>query len=268
MGTNSQTMAWMMDAYGQLHGHSPAVVTGKPVEIQGSLGRESATGRGVSYLATESARDIGIDLSGARVVVQGFGNVGYWAAALIQAQGANIIALSDVNGGIYNANGLNFNAASTYQRDNGTFAGFPDSEQITNTELLGLECEILVPAAINDVITSENAPDVAARLVLEAANHPITPAADEILEDMGVVVLPDILVNAGGVIVSYFEWTQNLQEFRWDETRVNEELHKVITRAYREVLAKVNAEGITHRDAAFELGVARVARAVEIRGFV
>lgn len=268
MGTNSQTMAWMMDAYGQLHGHSPAVVTGKPVEIQGSLGRESATGRGVSYLATESARDIGIDLSGARVVVQGFGNVGYWAAALIQAQGANIIALSDVNGGIYNANGLNFNAASAYQRDNGTFAGFPDSEQITNTELLGLECEILVPAAINDVITSENAPDVAARLVLEAANHPITPAADEILEDMGVVVLPDILVNAGGVIVSYFEWTQNLQEFRWDETRVNEELHKVITCAYREVLARVNAEGITRRDAAFELGVARVARAVEIRGFV
>ena len=144
MDTNAQTMAWMMDAYGQLHGHSPAVVTGKPVEIQGSLGRESATGRGVSYLATESARDIGIALSKARGVVQGLGNVGYWAAALIQAQGANIIALSDVNGGIYNANGLNFNAASAYQRDNGTFAGFPDSEQITNTELLGLECEILV----------------------------------------------------------------------------------------------------------------------------
>ena len=209
-----------------------------------------------------------MDFPGARVVIQGFGNVGYWAAALIQAQGAKIIALSDVNGGIYNANGLNVNSASAYLRDNGALAGFPDCESITNAELLRLKCEILAPAAINDVITSQNASDVNARLILEAANHPITPAADEILEDKGVVVLPDILVNAGGVIVSYFEWTQNLQEFRWDETRVNEELHKIITRAYREVLAKVNSEGITHRNAAFELGVARVARAVELRGFV
>ena len=268
LGTNSQTMAWMMDAYGQLHGHSPAVVTGKPVQLRGSLGREAATGRGVSYLAVEATRDMGINLADSRVVVQGFGNVGYWAAQLIHAQGAHILAISDVKGGIYNSGGIDLAALDVHQKASGTVAGFQDSDAITNGELLELDCDVLVPAAIDNVITSSNAPSIKASLILEAANHPITPSADEILEDRGVTVLPDILVNAGGVIVSYFEWTQNLQEFQWEESRVNEELHKIITRAYTEVRRKALADGINYRRAAFEIGVDRVVKAVEMRGFV
>ena len=268
LGTNAQTMAWMMDAYGQLHGHSPAVVTGKPVQLRGSLGREAATGRGVSYLAVEAARDMNINLADARVVVQGFGNVGYWTAHQIQAHGAHIIAISDVNGGIYNPKGIDLKALDAYQKASGTVVGFQDSDAITNGELLELDCDVLVPAAIDNVITSANAPSIKASLILEAANHPITPSADEILEDRGVTVLPDILVNAGGVIVSYFEWTQNLQEFQWEESRVNEELHKIITRAYTEVHRKALADGINYRRAAFEIGVDRVVKAVEMRGFV
>ena len=268
LGTNAQTMAWMMDAYGQLHGHSPAVVTGKPVQIRGSLGREAATGRGVSYLAIEAARDIGINLADARVVVQGFGNVGYWAAQLIHTHGAHILAISDVNGGIYNPKGIDLEALDVYRKSSGTVVGFPDSDTITNGELLELHCDILVPAAIDNVITSANADSVKARLILEAANHPITPSADKVLDDRGITVLPDILVNAGGVIVSYFEWTQNLQEFQWEESRVNEELHKIITRAYTEVHRKALDDGINYRRAAFEIGVDRVVKAVEMRGFV
>ena len=268
LGTNSQTMAWMMDAYGQLHGHSPAVVTGKPVQLRGSLGREAATGRGVSYLAVEATRDMGINLADSRVVVQGFGNVGYWAAQLIHAQGAHILAISDVKGGIYNSGGIDLAALDVHQKASGTVAGFQDSDAITNGELLELDCDVLVPAAIDNVITSSNAPKIKASLILEAANHPITPSGDEILEDRGVTVLPDILVNAGGVIVSYFEWTQNLQEFQWEESRVNEELHKIITRAYTEVRRKALADGINYRRAAFEIGVDRVVKAVEMRGFV
>ena len=268
LGTNAQTMAWMMDAYGQLHGHSPAVVTGKPVQIRGSLGREAATGRGVSYLATEAARDMSINLADARVVVQGFGNVGYWAAHLIHARGARILAISDVNGGIYNPKGINLGALDVYQKSSGTVVGFRDSDAITNDELLELDCDVLVPAAIDNVITSVNADRVKARLILEAANHPITPSADKVLDDRGITVLPDILVNAGGVIVSYFEWTQNLQEFHWEESRVNEELHKIITRAYAEVRQKAQADRINYRSASFEIGVDRVAKAVEMRGFV
>ena len=268
LGTNSQTMAWMMDAYGQLHGHSPAVVTGKPVQLRGSLGREAATGRGVSYLAVEATRDMGINLADSRVVVQGFGNVGYWAAQLIHAQGAHILAISDVKGGIYNSGGIDLAALDVHQKASGTVAGFQDSDAITNGELLELDCDVLVPAAIDNVITSSNAPSIKASLILEAANHPITPSGDEILEDRGVTVLPDILVNAGGVIVSYFEWTQNLQEFQWEESRVNEELHKIITRAYTEVRRKALADGINYRRAAFEIGVDRVVKAVEMRGFV
>ena len=268
LGTNAQTMAWMMDAYGQLHGHSPAVVTGKPVQIRGSLGREAATGMGVSYLAVEAARNMNMNLAEARVVVQGFGNVGYWAAQLIHARGAHILAISDVNGGIYNPKGINLAALDVYQKSSGTVVGFPDSDAITNDELLELDCDVLVPAAIDNVITSVNADSVKARLILEAANHPITPSADKVLDDRGITVLPDILVNAGGVIVSYFEWTQNLQEFHWEESRVNEELHKIITRAYAEVRQKALADLINYRSASFEIGVDRVAKAVEMRGFV
>ena len=268
LGTNSQTMAWIMDAYGQLHGHSPAVVTGKPIEMRGSLGRESATGQGVTYIAAEAVHGSGKELSDIRVVIQGFGNVGYWTAQLMHRQGAVVIGISDVHGAIYNPSGLDMGVVAQHQSESGTISDFPQAEQLSNSDLLELECDILVPAAIDDVITHENASNIKAKLLLEAANHPVTPAADEILSDMGVTVLPDILVNSGGVIVSYFEWTQNLQEFSWEESRVNEELHKIIIDAYKEVLNKVSTDSITHRQAAFEIGLQRVAHVVQLRGFV
>lgn len=268
MGTNAQTMAWMMDAYGQVNGHSPAIVTGKPVEKGGSLGRESSTGRGVSYLLQEAAKDMDMDLQGARVVVQGFGNVGSWSARLIQQLGCRVIGVSGVDGGVYNAGGLDIARLQDYQKMTGGVTGFTGGEAISNRELLELECEVLVPAAVDNVITTDNVDYIKARLVLEAANHPITPEADRILSEGGVTILPDILVNAGGVIVSYFEWTQNIQEFHWEEGRVNEELRKVLLRAYQEVRMRAMNEQITHREASFEIGVQRVARSVELRGFL
>jgi len=268
MGTNAQTMAWMMDAYGQIHGHSPACVTGKPVEIGGSLGRDSATGRGVSFLISQAASDMNMSPDGARVVIQGFGNVGSWTAKLLQQYGCKVIGVSGVHGGVYNSNGLDIPALLEHLNQSGMVPGFAGGEDITNAELLELECEVLVPAAIGNVVTAENAPKLKTKLVVEAANHPLTPEADDILAERGIRVMPDILVNAGGVIVSYFEWTQNLQEFRWEESQVNEELIKILTRAYEEVREKAASEGITHRQAAFHIGVERVARAVELRGFV
>ena len=268
MGTNAQTMAWMMDAYGQLHGHSPAVVTGKPVEMGGSLGRESATGRGVAILLQEAARDLGLNTLGAKIVVQGFGNVGSWAARLMYDNGCRIIAVSSVDGGLYNAGGLDIARLQEYQAKTGGISGFTGGEEISNRELLELDCDVLVPAAIGNVITEDNAKNIKAPLILEAANHPITPEADRILSEGGVTILPDILVNAGGVVVSYFEWTQNLQEFRWEESRVNEELKKTMLQAYHVVWTRSIKEKITHRQASFEIGVQRVAKAVELRGFV
>lgn len=268
MGTNSQTMAWMMDAYGQIHGHSPACVTGKPVEIGGSLGREAATGRGVSYLISQAANDMGMNPDGARIVIQGFGNVGTWTAELLQEYGCKVVGVSGVQGGVYNSNGLDIAALLEHQNQSGVVPGFAGGDNITNAELLELECDVLVPAAIGNVVTAENAPKLKTKLIVEAANHPLTPEADDILAERGIRVMPDILVNAGGVIVSYFEWTQNLQEFRWEESHVNEELIKIMARAYSEVREKAQTEGITHRQAAFHIGVERVARAVELRGFV
>tara|TARA_B100001146_G_scaffold6_1_gene14 strand:+ start:10413 stop:11663 length:1251 start_codon:yes stop_codon:yes gene_type:complete len=268
MGTNSQTMAWMMDAYGQIHGHSPACVTGKPVEIGGSLGREAATGRGVSYLISQAANDMGMNPDGARIVIQGFGNVGTWTAKLLQEYGCKVVGVSGVQGGVYNSNGLDIAALLEHQNQSGVVPGFAGGDIITNAELLELECDVLVPAAIGNVVTAENAPKLKTKLIVEAANHPLTPEADDILAERGIRVMPDILVNAGGVIVSYFEWTQNLQEFRWEESHVNEELIKIMARAYGEVREKAQTEGITHRQAAFHIGVERVARAVELRGFV
>jgi glutamate dehydrogenase (NAD(P)+) len=268
LGTNAQTMAWMMDAYGMLHGYSPAIVTGKPVELGGSLGRESATGRGVVYILEEAARDLKLDPKGARIVVQGFGNVGSWAARLFHEIGCQVLAVSDIDGGIYNAKGLDIPGLVKHKSAGGAVAQFAGGDRISNAELLELECDVLVPAAIDNVITARNAPQVRARVVLEAANHPVTFGADKALNERRIIVLPDILVNAGGVTVSYFEWTQNLQEFRWEEDRVNTELKKVMARAYRAVRERVIAQGINYRQAAFDIGVDRVAQAVNLRGFV
>ena len=268
MGTNAQTMAWMMDAYGMLHGHSPAIVTGKPVELGGSLGREAATGRGVVFILQEVARDLPMDLKGARIVVQGLGNVGSWVVKLSKKHGCKVIGAGDASGGLYNPKGLDVPALLAAKGLDAPPDDLPAGDRVTNQELLELDCDVLIPAAIGNVITVENASRIRAALVLEAANHPTTPEADDILIDRGIVVMPDILVNAGGVIVSYFEWTQNLQEFHWDEGRVNQELAKILIAAYREMCAKAKAGNLTHREAALEIGVERVARVVELRGFV
>ncbi|MQG21590.1 MAG: glutamate dehydrogenase [SAR202 cluster bacterium] len=268
LGTHGQTMAWMMDAYGQLRGHTPAIVTGKPIAMGGSLGREAATGRGVTYILQAVTKDLAIDMKKARIVVQGFGNVGSWAARLIYESGGTITAVSGVDGGVFNSNGLDIGQLVEHSENTGRVSDFNGGQPISNQELLELDCDILIPAAIDNVIHKDNAANIKAAIILEGANHPTTPEADEILTARGVSVLPDILVNAGGVIVSYFEWTQNIQEFHWEEKRVNEELKKKILHAYYEVQNRANEHTITLREAAFEIGVQRVAEIVELRGFV
>ena len=268
MGTNSQTMAWMMDAYSSIHGYTPGIVTGKPIEFGGSAGREAATGRGAVFIIVNLAKDLGIDPAGARIVVQGFGNVGMWTATLLQEMGCTVIGISDIGGGIYSESGIDVAAAIEHKKESEFFAGMPGVDQITNEELLELECDFLVPAAIDGVIHAGNASKVRARIIAEAANHPLTPEADEIVNDRGIPVLPDILVNAGGVVVSYFEWTQNLYQHQWEEERVNDELNKIMTRAYGAVRDTARRDGITFREAAFDIGVGRVAHVADLRGFI
>ena len=268
LGTNAQTMAWMMDAYGQIHGYTPGIVTGKPVELGGSVGREQATGRGVVFVMRSAAADLGMDPEGARIAIHGFGNVGSWTARIAGELGCKVVAVSDVRGGVYNAAGLDVEALVTHSAEAGTVVGFNAADHIENDELLELDCEVLVPAAIGRVVNAKNAARVRADLIIEAANHPVTPEADAILNDRGAVVIPDILVNAGGVIVSYFEWTQNLYQNRWTLEEVNEELDTIITRAYRAVRETATSKGISYRDAAFLVGVGRVAEVAQIRGFI
>ena len=266
MGTNAQTMAWMMSAYSEEYGYSPGVVTGKPVELGGSPGREEATGRGVALVMNEAARDFELDLKGSSVVLQGFGNVGSWTARFLSHMGCRLTAVSDVKGGVYNPNGLNLGELLSYHGEAGTVNGFRGGDAITNAELLELDCDVLVPAALGGAIHAGNAPRVKARLVVEAANHPITPDADAILGDRGVPILPDLLVNAGGVTVSYFEWAQNIQRFPWDIDRVNSALEEIMLKAYRDVYAKAKMDKISYRDSAFQIAVYRVAQALEMQG--
>ena len=268
MGTNAQTMAWMMDAYGQKYGYTPGIVTGKPVELGGSPGREEATGRGVVICAQESTKRLGTDFAGARVAIQGFGNVGYWATRIAAESGATVVAISDVGGGTYNANGLDLEALGRHRLESDTVADFEHADKVSNEELLELECDILIPAAIQDVITSANADRIKAKMVVEAANGPVNPVADAMLTDRNVVVVPDILANAGGVTVSYFEWVQNVQQFQWELQRVNDELHKRMVAATDAVFDRSESEKTTLREAAFDIAVERVAHAAEIRGYV
>jgi len=268
LGTNAQTMAWMMDAYGQIHGHTPGIVTGKPVELGGSVGRDSATGRGAIYVTTEMAKDMNMDPAGARIVVQGFGQVGSWAARIAAEQGCTVVAVSDVDGGTFNSQGLDVEALVKLKDEGGSVQNFKGGESISNNDLLELDCDILIPAAIDRVIHADNAPRVKAKVIIEAANHPLTPEADDILNDRGIRIVPDILVNAGGVVVSYFEWTQNLYQHTWDMDRVNDELSKIMTRAFTSVKDRVQAEGVTYREAAFLIGLERVAHVAELRGFI
>jgi glutamate dehydrogenase (NAD(P)+) len=268
VNTDAQTMAWMMDAYSSRYGYTPAIVTGKPVELGGSLGREAATGRGVVYCLAEAARDLGIDLEDATVAVQGFGNVGSWAARLVGELGCRVVAVSDVRGGVYAADGIDVHAALARVRESGSVVDLPGTERITNAELLELEVDVLIPAALDRVVNEGNADRVKARVIMEGANHPVTPAADEILHERGIVVVPDILANAGGVTVSYFEWVQNIQQFRWEEDHVNEELRKVMAKSWKNVHGRSTVDGIPLRLAAFAIAVEKVEHADRLRGYV
>ena len=268
VNTDAQTMAWMMDAYSGRYGYTPAIVTGKPVELGGSYGRDAATGRGVVYCLEEVARDYAIDLDGATVAIQGFGNVGSWVARLIGELGCRVVAVTDVKGGVHRADGLDVPALWSWAQETGSVVGFAGAEEISNAELLELDVDVLVPAALDRVINEGNADRIKARVVLEAANHPVTPAADDLLQEKGVIVVPDILANAGGVTVSYFEWAQNIQQFRWEEEHVNIELRKTMSRAWQSVYERASLDGIPLRLAAFAIAVAKVERADVLRGYI
>ena len=268
MGTNAQTMAWMMDAYGQRYGYTPGIVTGKPVELGGSYGRDQATGRGVAICMREYAKLENQAPQDIRVAIQGYGNVGSWTARLASAMGFVIVAVSDVKGAIHAPEGLNIADVDRWFSIAGSVAGFSGAEPITNDQLLELDCDYLAPAALGEVITAENAALVRARVIIEAANHPVTLAADEVLTARKIAVLPDVLVNAGGVTVSYFEWTQNIQQFRWSLERVNEELESRMVTVFGELMARSAKDGVRPRQAAFDIAVERVSKAILLRGFV
>ncbi|MUG95548.1 glutamate dehydrogenase [Scytonema sp. UIC 10036] len=268
MGTSAREMAWMMDTYSMNVGHAvPGVVTGKPISIGGSRGREMATGRGTTIVVREALADMGKSLAGARIAIQGFGNVGAAAALLMHQAGAKIIAVSNASGGVYSDIGLDIPALKDYATQNHkSLVGYPDAVPISNAELLTLPCDVLVPAALENQITGKNAHQVEAKIVAEAANGPVTLEGNEILEAKGIVVLPDILANAGGVVVSYLEWVQGLSYVFWDEERVNKELELLMVQAYRQVMQQSQQRHIPLRLAAYTLGVGRVAQALHDRG--
>ncbi|MCH7837650.1 MAG: glutamate dehydrogenase [Chloroflexi bacterium] len=268
MGTNAQTMAWMMDAYGQLHGYTPGIVTGKPVELGGSLGRESATGRGIFLMLQTLCLDLDRDPAKTSLAIQGYGNVGSWTARLTFKAGFPVIAVSDIFGGIYNEGGLDIEALDKHLEEGGALAEFSGGDTITNAQLLALPCKVLIPAAAGDAVTEANCDDVRAEIIIEGANHPLVANADAALNERGVLIMPDILANAGGVIVSYFEWTQNIQRFAWDEERVQHELERALLRAYRTVRELSREKEMTMRQAAYFIAVERVAQAIRLRGFV
>jgi glutamate dehydrogenase (NAD(P)+) len=267
LNTNEQTMAWIMDTYSMQVGYSvPGVVTGKPIVIGGSLGRREATGRGVVYCVQEACSLQKLPLRGARVVVQGFGNVGSVTATLLHELGARIMAVSDAQGGIYHTHGLDIPRLLTHQQEQRTVANFPEAEAITNAELLTLPCDILVPAAVERQITSDNAAKIQCRVLAEGANGPTTPEADVIIRERDIFVIPDVLCNAGGVTVSYFEWVQDLQNYFWTETQINRRLKQVLLKAFREVYAEAIRAQVDMRTAALMLGVGRVANGEHVRG--
>ena len=267
LGTNEQTMAWMMDTYSAQKGYAvPGVVTGKPIEIGGSLGRREATGRGVVTCAVEACRHLELSFVGARVAVQGYGNVGMNAAHLAQAQGARVVAVSDVKGGIFDPGGLDLAKVDAWQREHRFLEGFPGAEAVTNAELLELDCDVLIPAAMQSQITEANAGRVRAKLVVEGANGPTSLEADAILRARGVFVVPDILANAGGVTVSYFEWVQDAQQFFWTEDEVNQRLVSIMTKAFKEALAVALERKVDLRTACLVRGISRITTAKRVRG--
>jgi glutamate dehydrogenase (NAD(P)+) len=266
MGTNARTMAWIADEYGKFHGWQPGVVTGKPIELGGSYGREAATGRGLLYALEAYLEDEGKKVGDLTYSVQGYGNVGSWAARLIHEQGGKIVAVSDVGGAIRNPKGIDLAALDAHVQAKKTVAGFAGAEAISGEQVLYEPCDVLVPAALGGVLHNGNAGEVRAKIILEGANHPVEPEADNVFERKGIVALPDIFANAGGVTVSYFEWVQNRQHFRWDEDRVNAELRRIMRRAYADLRATRKRHSSSFRTAAFVLAIERVAHATELRG--
>jgi glutamate dehydrogenase (NAD(P)+) len=267
VGTGPREMAWIFDTYSMNKGYSVlGVVTGKPLEIGGSLGRVEATARGAAFCIREALRKQNQGIDGRRVAVQGFGNVGRNLSVILAEQGASIVAVSDSAGGVFNANGIDVEAAVEHKRTQGTLDGLAGAEAVTNDELLTVDCDVLAPCALEQVITSENADKIKAGVVAEGANGPVTPEADQILEDRGVLVLPDVLCNAGGVVVSYFEWVQGLQEYFWKESEVNAKLNDIVTRAFAETWREHEEREISMRQAAYAIAVGRVAEATITRG--
>jgi glutamate dehydrogenase (NAD(P)+) len=267
VGTGPREMAWIFDTYSMNKGYSVlGVVTGKPLEIGGSLGRVEATARGAAFCIREALRKEGHEVAGRRVAIQGFGNVGRNLALILADQGASIVAVSDSSGGIFKSDGLDVAAAVEHKRTHRSFDGFDGAEAITNEELLILDCDVLAPCALEQVVTADNADRVKARIVAEGANGPVTPEADQILDERGVLVLPDVLANAGGVVVSYFEWVQGLQEYFWKESEVNAKLNDIVTRAFAETWREHEERDISMRQAAYAIAVGRVAEATITRG--
>ncbi|HSK15258.1 MAG TPA: Glu/Leu/Phe/Val dehydrogenase [Gaiellaceae bacterium] len=267
VGTGPREMAWIFDTYSMNKGYSVlGVVTGKPLEVGGSLGRAEATGRGAAFCVREALRRKDRPVQGSRVAIEGFGNVGRNLGRILARDGAHVVALSDSAGGVYDPNGIDVEAAAAYKREHGTLEGLPGTEPISNADLVLLECDVLAPCALAHSITARNADRVRASIVVEGANGPVTPDADRILEDRRVLVLPDVLANAGGVVVSYFEWVQGLQEYFWKESEVNAKLNDIVTRAFAETWDVHEGRGIPMRDAAYAIAVGRVAEATLTRG--
>jgi glutamate dehydrogenase/leucine dehydrogenase len=266
VNTNPQIMAWFMDEYGMINGHTPGIVTGKPIELGGSLGRNAATGKGTAIIARETAKLLNMDLEGASVVIQGFGNVGSFAGRFLNEMGSKIIAVSDVNGGLYDPDGLDITSLIDYNNKNGTIKGFSQGDSVSNEDILNIECDFLIPAALGGVIHKMNVEKLNCRVIIEAANGPVTPPADDILFKKGVYVVPDILTNAGGVTVSYFEWVQNLQQFQWTEEEVNDKLENKMVAAFNEVSSMMKSKKTSMRMAAFAVAIDRVAKSFELRG--
>ena len=266
MNTNAQVMSWIFDEYSKYHGFSPAVVTGKPVELHGSLGRDAATGRGCLFAIREVLHRAGDTLSGKRFAIQGFGNVGSWLARLLYEQGAIVVAVSDVKGGIFHGDGLDIPRVTDHVAETKSVVGMPGTTPLSNEGLLATDCDVLVPAALGHVLTQQNARDVRAKYILEAANGPTTFEADEIFNERGILCIPDIYANAGGVCVSYMEWTQNTQKTSWSEEQVNTSLERHMVDAYRAVIKIQEEFRCSMRTAAFALGVRRVKNATDMRG--
>jgi glutamate dehydrogenase (NAD(P)+) len=268
VNTNAQVMAWLMDEYGKLNGHTPAIVTGKPVALEGSYGRESATGRGLVYMFREAAPRVGLSPSECTCVIQGFGNVGSWAARILAQLGVTMVGVSNADGAIRSDSGIDPAKLAEFVSQGGKITEFEGAEPIPAEDLFAIPCDVLVPAALGGMIHEGNADRINCRILLEGANSPTTPEADETLNEKGVLVVPDVMANAGGVVVSYFEWVQNMQHFRWEEREINDKLGNVMRRAFREVDAVAKERGITLRQSCYEVGIRRVLETAQLRGYI